>query len=132
MKLLDISAIYIELRCDDAWGCMGFFAPTPGTHAIVFASGRLQRRRRIMARPVSQDQLVIIPIQGLHSHRCEQTIRHALSHEPGVNEVEVDFLSGQCSILFDAGQVPIARIVELIRDAGYTPNGYTRSNTAEE
>jgi len=113
--------------------CIPKFLAPLGYHCATLFKRRIRKQRKApMARPVSQDQLVIIPIQGLHSHRCEQTIQHALMREAGVNEVEVDFLSGQCSILFDAGQVPISQLVEIIRNVGYTPNGYSKSSASEE
>src|SRR5438309_2101902 len=41
------------------------------------------------------DQFVMLKIEGMHCHRCEQAIKKALAANPGVHEVEVDFLSGQ-------------------------------------
>ena len=43
--------------------------------------------------------MAIIRIEGMHCHRCEQTIQAALLRQPGVHEVEVDFNSKQASIL---------------------------------
>jgi copper chaperone CopZ len=82
-----------------------------------------------MADNLTQDQLAIIRIEGMHCHRCEQSIQHALTREEGVNEVEVDFLSGQASILFDAGKIQIPRLIEVIQETGYTTNGYSKSGT---
>jgi copper chaperone CopZ len=82
-----------------------------------------------MAENVTQDQLAIIRIEGMHCHKCEQTIQRALTREEGVNEVEVDFLSGQASILFDAGKIQIPRLIEVIQETGYTTNGYSKSGT---
>ena len=79
-----------------------------------------------MAQDVSHDQLAIIKIEGLHCHKCEQTIQQTLMREEGVHEVEVDFLSGQASVLFDPNKSQIARLVELIQEAGYRPAGFTR------
>jgi copper chaperone CopZ len=79
-----------------------------------------------MAQDVSQDQLVIIRIEGLHCHRCERTIQSTLMREEGVHEVEVDFLSGQASVLFDAEKVRVATLTELIQEAGYRATGFTR------
>ena len=52
-----------------------------------------------MAPDVGQDQFVLIKVDGMHCHRCEQTIKKTLQREPGVHEVEVDFASGQASVL---------------------------------
>ena len=82
-----------------------------------------------MAENLTQDQLAIIRIEGMHCHKCEQAIQRALTREEGVNEVEVDFLSGQASILFDAGKIQIPRLIEVIQETGYTTNGYSKSGT---
>jgi copper chaperone CopZ len=83
-----------------------------------------------MGQDMTQDQLAIIRIEGMHCHRCEEKIQSSLGREAGVNEVEVDFLSGQASILFDAGKIQITRLVELIEAAGYRTAGYSKSGTA--
>ncbi|HEX8342049.1 MAG TPA: heavy metal-associated domain-containing protein [Tepidisphaeraceae bacterium] len=80
-----------------------------------------------MGQNVTQDQLAIIRIEGMHCHRCEEKIQTSLGQEDGVNEVEVDFLSGQASVLFDAGKIDIARLVERIEAAGYRTAGYSKS-----
>ncbi len=80
---------------------------------------------------VTQDQLAIIRIEGMHCHKCEQAIQRALSFEEGVNEVEVDFLSGQASVLFDAGKIQIARLIEVIHETGYRTNGFSKSSITE-
>jgi Cu+-exporting ATPase len=82
-----------------------------------------------MAHNVTQDQLAIIRIKGLHCHKCEKTIQDVLTREEGVNEVEVDFLSGQASVLFDAGKIQIGRLMELIEEVGYHTDGYTKSGS---
>ena len=82
-----------------------------------------------MPQNVTQDRLVIIRIEGLHCHRCEETIRTALNRETGVNEVEVDFLSGQCSVLFDASAVSIGRLIEIIHATGYKTAGHVSNET---
>ena len=75
---------------------------------------------------VGNDQLVIIRIEGMHCHKCEQSIQKALSRQPGVHEVEVDFNSGQASVLFDRGQVTVAQLMEAVTAAGYRPSGFTQ------
>src|SRR5207244_200132 len=56
---------------------------------------------------VSRDQFALIKIEGMHCHRCETSIQQALSANPGVREVEVDFPSKQASVLFDRDAVTI-------------------------
>ena len=75
----------------------------------------------ILATDVSQDRLAIIRIDGMHSHQCEQDLQAALGRSEGVHEVEVDFLSGQASVLFDPDRVEVAELLAAITEAGYTP-----------
>ncbi|MCS7034134.1 MAG: heavy-metal-associated domain-containing protein [Phycisphaerae bacterium] len=79
-----------------------------------------------MAADVSRDRLALISIEGMHCHKCESAIRKALSRNAGVHEVEVDFLSGQCSILFDGDYVNIDRLIDSVTEAGYRPTGYAQ------
>jgi copper chaperone CopZ len=79
-----------------------------------------------MSLDVSRDQFVLIRIEGMHCHRCEQAIKKSLSRLPGVHEVEVDFNSHQASVLFDGGQVDIRQLMEGVQEAGYHALGFTR------
>ena len=76
------------------------------------------------AADVSRDYLAVIQIQGMHCHRCEETIRDVLAQNPGVFEVEVDFPSGQASVLYDDDSVGIGQLVEAVMDAGYRAVGF--------
>jgi copper chaperone CopZ len=76
------------------------------------------------------DQFVMIKIEGMHCHRCEQSIKKALGDVPGVHEVEVDFLSGQASILYDPNQAKIRQLVDTVAEAGYRATGFTQGRTA--
>jgi copper chaperone CopZ len=68
---------------------------------------------------VAKDQFVIIRIDGMHCHQCEQAIRKAISAKPGVHEVEVDFNSQQASVLFDPSQVKISELMAAVDEVGY-------------
>jgi copper chaperone CopZ len=70
---------------------------------------------------VTKDRLAIIRIEGMHSHQCEQAIQAALGRFEGVHEVETDFLSGQCSVLFDPTKAKIEDFTAAIEEAGYRP-----------
>jgi len=72
------------------------------------------------------DQLAIIKIDGLHCHKCEQTIRKALTAMGGVHEVEVDFLSGQASVLYDRDALTVKQLMDAINGAGYRATGYNQ------
>lgn len=76
---------------------------------------------------VHHDQFVLIKIEGMHCHRCEQAIRKALASNSGVHEVEVDFASGQASVLFNRDRVTIAQLMDSVRQSGYKPLGFTQS-----
>jgi copper chaperone CopZ len=78
-----------------------------------------------MSTDVGRDQFALIRIDGMHCHKCEQAIQKALSRETGVYEVEVDFNSGQASVLFDGASISIARLMDVVNDAGYEASGFT-------
>lgn len=80
-----------------------------------------------MSSDVRHDQLAIIRIEGMHCHRCEQTLRKALSQFPGVHEVETDFNSGQASVLFDRDAVKISQLMDAVNAAGYRATGFTQN-----
>jgi len=75
---------------------------------------------------VSHDQFALIKIEGMHCHKCEQAIQKAMLRHPGVHEVEVDFASGQASVLFDPTSASVAQLMEAVRDAGYRATGFTQ------
>jgi len=77
-----------------------------------------------MGDDVGADQLAIIRIEGMHCHRCEQTVQKAVMAQPGVHEVEVDFNSAQASVLYDHSQVTVKSLTDAIADAGYTVTGF--------
>ena len=84
-----------------------------------------------MASDVSRDQLALIRIEGMHCHKCEQAIRKALQKHPGVHEVEVDFNSGQASVLFDRGAVSVGQLMQSVTDAGYRATGFTQGQVGQ-
>jgi copper chaperone CopZ len=71
------------------------------------------------------DHLALIRIEGMHCHKCERTIQKALSVHPGVHEVEVDFNSGQVSVLFDPTTVAMRDLVDSVTAAGYRTLAFT-------
>jgi copper chaperone CopZ len=79
-----------------------------------------------MSHDVQHDQFVAIKIAGMHCHRCQETIRRALSANPGVHEVEVDFPSGQASVLFDPKQVTIHELMNAVNESGYRATGFSQ------
>ena len=80
-----------------------------------------------MASDVGSDKLLLIKIEGMHCHKCEQAIRKALAAENGVHEVEVDFPSKQASVLFDPKIVTIKQLTKAVTAAGYKVSGFTQN-----
>ena len=75
---------------------------------------------------VADDQLALIRIEGMHCHRCEQAIKKALAPYEGIHEVEVDFASGQASVLYQPNSVTIKQMMDAINDAGYNATGFSQ------
>jgi copper chaperone CopZ len=82
-----------------------------------------------MVEDVHRDQFVLIKVEGMHCHRCQQAIKKALQSIEGVHEVEVDFLSGQASVLYDPQAINIRKLMECVTEAGYRPTGFSQSET---
>jgi len=80
-----------------------------------------------MAHKPAQDRLVLIHIDGMHCHQCEQSVTKAISAKPGVHEVEVDFNTRQASVLFDPAAVRIAELMTAVNDAGYKAVSFTKT-----
>ena len=79
------------------------------------------------AENVAQDDLAVIKIEGMHCHRCEVSIQKALGAIAGVREVEVDFASGQASVLFDKTRVGVDQLMKAVTDAGYRATGFNQN-----
>ncbi|MFI5379841.1 MAG: heavy-metal-associated domain-containing protein [Tepidisphaerales bacterium] len=77
-----------------------------------------------MSQP-SKDQLLIVRIEGMHCHRCQEKIKKFLQFVPGVHECEVDFPSSQASIIYDPGAVKVRELIDAITDLGYKAAGFT-------
>ena len=80
----------------------------------------------MMVNDVSRDQFALIRIEGMHCHKCEQTITKALMNFVGVHEVEVDFASGQASVLYNQRIATIAQMMEAVNEAGYRATGFSQ------
>lgn len=80
-----------------------------------------------MANKPAKDQLVLINIDGMHCHKCENAITKAISAKPGVHEVEVDFNSKQASVLFDPGAVSVGELMGAVNDAGYRALSFSKA-----
>lgn len=79
----------------------------------------------------SGDHLVLLQVSGMHCHRCERALQSALAALPGVREVEVDFLSGQASVLHEKGSTTVQEMMAAIEEAGYRATGFVERDTGE-
>ncbi len=77
-------------------------------------------------REVSADQFALIRIEGMHCHKCEQAIRKSMMYYDGVHEVEVDFASGQASVLYNPQLATIPQLMKAVQDAGYRATGFSQ------
>ncbi len=75
---------------------------------------------------VTLDHFAIIRVDGMHCHKCERALQRALGALPGVHEVEVDFLSGQASVLYDKSMVTVDALTSTVTAAGYRVGGLTQ------
>jgi copper chaperone CopZ len=82
-----------------------------------------------MSSDVGHDQLAIIKIEGMHCQKCERAIQRALLDHAGVHEVEVDFASGQASVLFDKDSVSVKQLMEAVQETGYRATGVSQRST---
>ena len=76
-----------------------------------------------MPEDVGRDQLALIRIEGMHCHKCEKAIQKSMLQHPGVHEVEVDFASGQASVLFDSKRVSVKQLTQSVSEAGTWVSG---------
>jgi|HubBroStandDraft_1064217.scaffolds.fasta_scaffold341128_1 copper chaperone CopZ len=79
----------------------------------------------LMGKDVAHDQLAVIRVEGMHCHNCEQKLRKSLSLNDGVHEVEVDYNTGQVSVLFEPKSVSVGQLMNAVTQAGYQATGYT-------
>jgi len=75
---------------------------------------------------IGADHLALIAIEGMHCHRCEAAIQRTLAALPGVFEVEVDFNSGQASVLYDHDLISVGQLMDVVNEAGYRAAGFSQ------
>jgi copper chaperone CopZ len=71
------------------------------------------------------DQLLLIKIDGMHCHKCQEKIKHSMQLIPGVHEVEVDFPSRQASVIFNPEQVKVRNLIDAVAELGYRAASFT-------
>ena len=102
-------------------------APSAAAPAAAVAAPSAASRA---AGSVCGDRFAFIRIEGMHCHRCELAIQKTLQRIPGVHEVEVDFATGQASILFDPTTVATSELIDGVKQAGYKPIGLIQGDAA--
>ena len=79
-----------------------------------------------MADNVTSDALLLLRIEGMHCHKCAQAISRSMGRIRAVHEVEVDFASGQASVLYERGGATVRQLTEAVEEAGYRVTGFTQ------
>lgn len=107
---------------------MGRMHPSPDER-----NARMGRTSRDF-RETLRDALLVTHVEGMHCHRCEEAIVKSVSALTGVREVEVDFATGQASIIFDPHKIATHQVIAAIEAAGYrcpdaAPPEYPRDET---
>ncbi len=64
-------------------------------------------------------QQVTFPVQGMTCASCANHITHALEKVPGVAEAQVNLATEKATVVFQNGPVPVEKLVEAVREAGY-------------
>ncbi|MBM4466831.1 MAG: copper-translocating P-type ATPase [Chloroflexi bacterium] len=62
---------------------------------------------------------ITVPVQGMTCASCVAHVERALKDVEGVNEVNVNLATEQASVVLDLKLVPLDRLVDAVRDAGY-------------
>ncbi len=66
---------------------------------------------------------LIIRISGMHCVSCAQTTEDILKKQKGIIEANVNFATEKAVIEYNAEEITLERIAQLIREAGYEPIG---------
>jgi len=59
-------------------------------------------------------------IEGMHCGACVGLVTDEVGEVEGVERVDVDLDGKRARVLFDPGKVDDARIMDAVREAGYT------------
>ncbi len=71
-------------------------------------------------------------IEGMHCATCVFTIEKALKREDGVGRVNVNLATQSCDLTYDPHRISVDRILDTVRDAGYTPRLPSSEETSRE
>ena len=62
---------------------------------------------------------VVLNVQGMSCGHCVKAIESNVGELQGINEVKVDLSAAKVTVAFDASQVTIEKIKEVIEEQGY-------------
>ncbi|MEI6222706.1 MAG: heavy metal translocating P-type ATPase [bacterium] len=68
----------------------------------------------------TQQQIVTLPVQGMHCASCAMTVEKALKRVDGVESIEVNYGTEKAKIAFDSSKVKLEALNEKIGQFGYT------------
>ena len=72
-----------------------------------------------MAQQMQEMRDLTLSVPDVSCDHCVQTVYKALSPLPGVEDVHTDLASKTVHVRFDAGQLSLDTIEEVLDDAGY-------------
>ena len=74
----------------------------------------------VVAVPVwAANRTVTLSVPGMTCAACPITVKHALSHIPGVEKAEVRFEQREAIVTFDDGKTSVQALTKATADAGY-------------
>ena len=62
---------------------------------------------------------ILLKIDGMHCASCEMIVKEDLSNLPGVNEIKVNFKTGDGELMLDDSKNSFADIINSIKNSGY-------------
>lgn len=62
---------------------------------------------------------VVLNVQGMSCGNCVKAVESSVGELQGINEVKVDLGAAQVAVAFDASQVTIEAIKEVIEEQGF-------------
>lgn len=68
---------------------------------------------------MSAKNQTVLAVKGMSCPSCVRHIDEALKEVSGVSEVEVKLREGKVLVRHDASNVPVASLVDALKDAGY-------------
>lgn len=63
----------------------------------------------------------VIRVSDMSCSHCQSAVTEALAQVPGVESVDVDLDAHKATVRFDEARASVAKLVEAIAEAGYTP-----------